>query len=62
MPAAEIGQGRAVDDRTGRRAQAPFQQGFGIGAGDSVHGIKTHAETGTRQQSGNALKVKQRFE
>jgi hypothetical protein len=59
---AEIGQRRTVDHRTGWCAETIFENCQRIGAGDRVHGVKTHAKVRASQQTGNALEVEQGFE
>ena len=44
MMTAEVRQGVAVDDRSGWRAKAAFQDGFGVRTGNGVHGIEAHPE------------------
>jgi hypothetical protein len=59
MAAAKIGQRRAVDHRTRWSAETVFENGLRVGAVDRVHGVETHAEIRTCQQSGNAIEVEQ---
>ena len=55
--AAEILQRRTVAHGTGRKPQPPFQDLGGIGAGDRVHRVERHRQTGGT----NGREVEQRF-
>ena len=59
MMAAEIGERRPVDHRAGGGAQFALENGVGVGAGDSVHGVEAHAEAGSEQRA-DGVEVEQR--
>ena len=44
MMAAEIGQGRAVDDRARSRFEVALEDGMGVGTGDGVQGVVVDPE------------------
>ena len=58
MAAAKILQGRAIAHRAGGSAQQSFEEPFGIGAGDRMHGIEGDREIAA-QQIGNLIEIKQ---
>ena len=60
MSAAEVGERYAIDDRTGQRPEATFENFDGVGARDGVHRIEAHTEA-AGEQAADGVEVEQRF-
>ena len=60
MMAAEIRQGRPVDDGAGAGLQLVLEDRVGVGTGHRVHGVEAHAEA-RREQGADRVEVEQRL-